>query len=78
MLFGLAVVVGGGLGLYLWRHERTRQLAQETIGELSRVSWPTRKELGAATVVVIVTSIILAIVLGLFDTFWSWLTSIIY
>ena len=78
MLFGLAGVVGAAIGVYFWKHERTRQLAQEVIGELSRVNWPTRKELGAATVVVIVTSIILAIILGLFDAFWSWLTSIIY
>ena len=78
MLLGLALAVGGGIGVYFWRHERTRQLAQEVIGELSRVTWPTRKELGAATVVVIVTSIIVSIILGLFDMFWSWLTSIIY
>jgi len=78
MLFGLAVIVGGGLALYFWRHERTRQLAQEVVGELSRVTWPTRQELGAATVVVIVTSIIVSIILGLFDTFWSWMTGIIY
>jgi hypothetical protein len=27
VLFGAAVVVGGGLGVYFWRHEQTRQLA---------------------------------------------------
>ena len=78
LLFGLGVATGGGLAFYLWRHERTHQLAQETVGELSRVTWPTRQELGAATVVVIVTSIIMSIVLGLFDTLWAWMTSIIY
>ena len=78
MLFGIALLIGGGVTVYFWRHERTRQLAQETVGELSRVTWPTRQELGAATVVVIVTSIIVSLILGLFDTFWSWLTSVIY
>ena len=78
LLFGLGIASGGGLALYLWRHERTRQLAQEVVAELSRVTWPTRQELGAATVVVIVTSIIMSIVLGLFDTLWAWVTSLIY
>jgi preprotein translocase SecE subunit len=78
LLFALGIATGGGLALYLWRHERTRQLAQEVVGELSRVTWPTRQELGAATVVVIVTSIIMSIVLGLFDTLWSWMTNVIY
>jgi preprotein translocase SecE subunit len=42
------------------------------------VTWPTRQELGAATVVVIITSIIMSIVLGLFDTLWSWMSNVIY
>jgi preprotein translocase subunit SecE len=71
-------LIGAGAAVYLWRHERTRQLATETVGELSRVTWPTRPELSAATVVVIVTSVIVAIILGLFDAFWSWLTGIVY
>lgn len=78
LLFAISLVVGGGFAFYLWQQERTRQLAQEVVGELSRVTWPTRPELGAATVVVIVTSIIMSIVLGLFDFLWSWVTTIIY
>jgi len=78
LLFALSLAAGGGLAFYFWHHEQTRQLAQEVVGELSRVTWPTRPELGAATVVVIVTSIVMAIVLGLFDFLWSWLTTVIY
>jgi preprotein translocase subunit SecE len=78
LLFAISLVAGGGLAFYFWQQERTRQLAQEVVGELSRVTWPTRPELGAATVVVIVTSIVMSIVLGLFDFLWSWVTTIIY
>ena len=78
LLFSISLLVGGGTAFYFWRQENTRQLAQETVGELSRVTWPTRPELGAATVVVIVTSIVMSIVLGLFDFLWSWVTTIIY
>ena len=78
LLAALGVAVGGGLAFYLWRHERTNQLAREVVGELSRVAWPTKQELSASTVVVIVASIIAAVILGLFDAFWSWLTGVIY
>ena len=78
MLVGIAIAVGGGLALYLWRHERTRQLAHEVVGELSRVTWPTKQELSASTLVVIIASIIAAVILGLFDAFWGWFTGVIY
>jgi preprotein translocase subunit SecE len=76
------VVMGGGgalaLGIYLWRHPKVNSLVVEIVVELSKVSWPTRKELSASTVVVIVLSIIASIILGLFDFFWSWCTDFIY
>jgi len=50
----------------------------EVTNELRKVTWPTRKETQAATLVVIVTVIVAAIFLGLFDAIWSWLTSLIY
>lgn len=71
----LTVAIGalGGFGLsfYLWRHPRVNRLAVEVVTELSKVTWPTRKELSASTVVVIVVSIIASIILGVFDMFWA-------
>ncbi len=46
--------------------------------ELKKVTWPTRKETQAATIVVIVTVIIAAMILGAFDTVWSFFTDRIY
>lgn len=40
---------------------------QETKGELKHVSWPTKKQAIAYTLVVIVISFAVAIALGLFD-----------
>jgi preprotein translocase subunit SecE len=75
-------VVGGagsvGLAIYLWRHPKVNHLALEIVAELAKVTWPTRKELSASTVVVIVLSIIASLILGLFDFFWSWCTDLIY
>ena len=75
------VFIGGfiavALTFYMWRHPKVNRLAIEIVTELSKVTWPTRKELSASTVVVIVVSVIAAIILGLFDAFWSWATTLL-
>jgi preprotein translocase subunit SecE len=70
--------VGFGGAIVAYRHPLVNQLANEVVAELSKVTWPTRKETTAATIVVIVVSVIASIVLGVYDAFWSWLTDIIY
>ncbi len=40
--------------------------------EINKVSWPTRGELIRASLVVLVTILVLAIVLFLFDYFWTY------
>jgi preprotein translocase subunit SecE len=79
------LIIQGGAGLvalivaiWAYRNERIHGLATEVASELRKVTWPTRKETQAATLVVIVTVIIAAIILGTFDMFWSYLTDRIY
>jgi preprotein translocase SecE subunit len=78
----VATVAGVLTGLLVtilaWKNTRVRTLAQETIEELSKVTWPTRQETYAATVVVIVTSIVSAVVIFGLDRFWSWFTDLIF
>jgi preprotein translocase subunit SecE len=73
----IGAVAGFGTALYMWRHPKVNRLAVEVVTELSKVTWPTRKELSASTVVVIVVSIIASIILGVFDMFWAKLTDLI-
>jgi preprotein translocase subunit SecE len=73
-----SLAASASLALVLWRHKRVNTLAFEVVTELSRVTWPTRKELTAAIVAVIIVSIIVSIILGIFDMFWSWVTDFIY
>jgi preprotein translocase subunit SecE len=47
---------------------RSRQFLEECWIELKKVHWPTRKETQAATVVVIIGVIIVALYLGLVDS----------
>jgi preprotein translocase subunit SecE len=74
----IAAVVAVGAGVYLYRHERVHALANEVAAELKKVSWPSGKEVRAATLVVVVMAIISAIILGLFDFVWSNVTELIY
>ena len=75
---GIALVLALGIGITLYRNERVHALANDVTSELKKVTWPARKETQAATIVVIITVIIAAIILGLFDMVWSFLTDRIY
>jgi preprotein translocase subunit SecE len=66
------------VGIVMYRNERIHGLANEVAAELKKVSWPSAKEVRAATIVVIVMSIISAVVLFVFDFAWSNLTELIY
>lgn len=61
-----------------WRNEGLFTLASECVTELSKVTWPTRKETLAATLVVIITVIIASLFLGIFDGVWSYMTRLLY
>ena len=66
------------IGVSLYRNDRVYTLANEVSGELKKVTWPTAKEVRAATLVVVVMAIISSIILGVFDLVWSNLTKLVY
>jgi preprotein translocase subunit SecE len=65
-------------GITMYRSDKYYGLANEVAAELKKVTWPSAKEVRAATIVVIVMAIISAIILGLFDMVWSNLTELVY
>ncbi|MGZ6141785.1 MAG: preprotein translocase subunit SecE [Myxococcales bacterium] len=71
-VIGLAVVAAAAL--YLWFTPKTHEVSLEIAAELRKVSWPSWAETRAATIAVIVASIIAALLLGMFDVFWQFLT----
>ena len=72
---GVATMIAA---ITLYRNDRVYQLATEVSSELSKVTWPTAKEVRAATIVVVVMAVISALILGLFDLVWSQLTEVVY
>jgi preprotein translocase subunit SecE len=72
--FAIAAVVA----FVVWRIPKTQQVSLEIALELRRVTWPSLRETRAATVAVIVASAIAAVILGVFDLVWSWLSAKVY
>jgi preprotein translocase subunit SecE len=75
MIVGAAAMLIAGVVTYVcWRNEDLFELANETTAELAKVSWPSRQETFNSTVVVIVTTILASLILGVFDISWSYVT----
>lgn len=74
---GAAVLVGVVGGYLAYRNERMFAAAYDVTAELEKVTWPTRKETYAATVVVIVTVSIASVILWGFDTLWGQLANLV-
>jgi preprotein translocase subunit SecE len=72
--FSLAAICG----ISLYRNDRAYGMVNEVANELKKVTWPSAKEVRAATIVVIVMSVISAVILGVFDIVWSNLTELVY
>ncbi|MGF1510634.1 MAG: preprotein translocase subunit SecE [Myxococcota bacterium] len=75
-LIGIAVALVGGI--ILLRNRSASDFSHEVVGELRKVTWPSRAETQRSTIVVIVTTLIVSLMLGLFDFAWAKLTGLIY
>ena len=77
--FTLSTVCGtlaaGALAVVLYTTGRTRTLVVECFEELYKVNWPAWTETKVNTLVVIVTSVVAAAILGVFDITFGWLSS---
>ena len=69
-------VTGAAIAAYIaYRNERVFATVHDITRELEKVSWPTRRETSAATVVVLVTVSIAAVILSSFDALWAFFTN---
>jgi len=75
-LLGLVAAILGTI--YIWMREDIYTSALEIGNELSKVTWPKWSETRVATVVVIITTIIVAAILGVLDLVWAKITTFIY
>ena len=71
----IALILAIGTAVYFYSGPKYKQFVNETIDEVSKVSWPEWSETKVNTVVVIIFSFIAAGILGVFDYVFSTLTS---
>ncbi|NUM45064.1 MAG: preprotein translocase subunit SecE [Anaerolineales bacterium] len=50
---------------------------RETVGELRKVSWPTRREAANLTIIVLIVIFAMTVILGSLDILFSWLLSLV-
>jgi preprotein translocase subunit SecE len=78
----LSTIVGFAVAavaaVVVWRIPRTQTVSLEVALELRRVTWPTIRETRAATIAVIVATLVASVILGAFDLFWGWLSGWAY
>jgi len=78
----VSTVVGyslaGVAAVLVWRNARAQAVSLEVAGELKKVTWPTLRETRAATVAVLIATVIAAAILGVFDWVWAAISSRIY
>ena len=67
-----------GVAFVAFKNEKVNQFSSEVVAELRKVTWPGKEETKQATIVVIITTLIIALILGLFDALWGWATGFIY
>jgi preprotein translocase subunit SecE len=78
IIYPIALVVGVLASLYYWKKPSSRQYTNEVAEELSKVTWPNRKEVTSSTFVVIVTTLFATVFFALMDQFWKYVTDHIY
>lgn len=71
VVFGSLVVLGAWLCYRLVNYPPFADFLIAVEAEMAKVSWPSRRELIRATVVVLVSMFVLTVVLLLFDVGWS-------
>ena len=72
---GMAIAIAAVAAYVAYRTERVFASVHDITRELEKVAWPTRKETSAATIVVLVTVSIAAVILSGFDAIWSFFTN---
>ena len=78
LVYPIAGVIGVAIAVYYWRKPEARQYANEVAEELSKVTWPSRKEVTNSTTVVVLTTLFATVFFALMDRFWGFITDKIY
>ncbi|HTP26022.1 MAG TPA: preprotein translocase subunit SecE [Anaeromyxobacteraceae bacterium] len=74
----LGFAMAAAVAIISWRTPKVQTVSLEIAAELKKVTWPTLRETRAATLAVLVASVIAAIILGVFDYVWAAISQRVY
>lgn len=74
----VSALLGVALAFYTWRKREARTYVEEVASELSKVTWPSKKEVTNSTFVVVMTTLVATTFFALMDQFWRFVTDHVY
>ena len=74
----VGLICGVAAGVALKMNQAVNTWALEVANELKRVTWPSWEETRLSTIVVVITSIVVAIILGVLDLVWGIISELVY
>ncbi len=74
----MGIVVAVAIFIIFRKNTKTNTFTNEVLVELSKVTWPPRKETLLSTVVVTIMVAICSLILFGFDTLWGTLVKVLY
>ena len=72
-----SLVLGAVVGFGLYLNDKSNAFMNEVVLELIRVTWPTPNDTVKATILVVIFVLIAGVVLGGFDSLWTWIMKLI-
>ncbi len=72
---GLPVLIGAITFVTLQFNTTVVDFTDGVVAELRKVVWPSRKDTGVMTVVVVITLILSGVIVGVYDSVWAYLVN---
>lgn len=77
IMMAVSAVVGFGLFFGLYKSTVATTFMNETVAELSKVTWPTKDETFKATIAVLIAVTIAGVILWMVDSAWVFLIGVV-
>jgi preprotein translocase SecE subunit len=74
---GLPVLVGVIVFAGLQFNRQSQEFTDGVVTELKKVVWPSQRDTGLMTVVVVITLILAGVVVGFYDSVWAYVVNMI-
>lgn len=74
----LGGIIAAVVVLRLFRKPDVRAWSRDVAAELTKVKWPTKKDVSNSTIVVIAASTVATVYLALLDRLWAFITNLVY